>query len=256
MTGDHVIVNAEQRRAIKFIATANRGGSRPRGREINEWRLRPDPKPARQGELLQPEVSAVPEQRVRTGEPTALEKAMQNALGTHKPGAGSLFSAAVQKQLAGLDASQLLGLNSSALEAMKTAIGAGMMGEYKTIPGKPGRPAVYVQHPAEKFLAHLRRLGWVERDRRGRYGVTQLGHALLRAEGSVDSQDGESSVIVLEADDELAYVQVLGVIAECGDALILDAYLGTEQLVHILKHTNASRFMVGSKLSAKTTPRS
>lgn len=48
-----VIVDQEQRRAMKFIAVANRGGCRPTGREINQWRLAPEPKPARKGELLQ-----------------------------------------------------------------------------------------------------------------------------------------------------------------------------------------------------------
>lgn len=252
MTDDHLIVNTEQRRALEFIATANRGGARPRACEINEWRLQPDPKPARQGKLLEPAVLAVPDQRVRTGGPTAIEQMMKNVLGTDQSGISNLLSASVQKQLANLNTSQLMGLNLSAIGAIKGAITAGMIGEYKTIPGKPGRAAVYAPHrPSEKFLAHLRRLGWVERDQRGRYGVTQLGHALLRAEVSVDSENGEPSVVVLEADDELAYGQMLGVIAECGDALILDAYLGTQELMHILQHTKACRFIVGSKLSPK-----
>lgn len=53
--------------------------------------------------------------------------------------------------------------------------------EYEVIAAKPGRPAVYApDQPPEKFLAHLRRLGWVERNNSGRYGVTLLGEALLR----------------------------------------------------------------------------
>ncbi|MDP9092555.1 MAG: hypothetical protein M3N95_06315 [Actinomycetota bacterium] len=57
-------------------------------------------------------------------------------------------------------------------------------GEYKTIPGTPAKPAVYGRDKRpEKFLAHLRRLEWVERDAKGGYGVTLLGHALLRRTG-------------------------------------------------------------------------
>ncbi len=202
----------------------------------------PLPQPWSQGKLLEPEVPAVPERRVRVGGPVALGKL----------GVGTLFSDALQKQLIELNRSQLLGLNPSVLQAIEsiTRATAPMMGQYKVIPGKPGRPAAYgPERPPERFLAHLRRLGWIERDHRGRYAVTQLGHALLRAEASLESEDEESSVMVLEADDELAYGHVLGVIAECGAALILDAYLGTEELVHILKHTNACRFLVGNKLS-------
>lgn len=54
--------------------------------------------------------------------------------------------------------------------------------------------------------------------------------------------------MVLAADDELAYGRVMGVISECGDAFIMDAYLGTEEMMNIIKHSNASRFLVGDKL--------
>jgi hypothetical protein len=54
--------------------------------------------------------------------------------------------------------------------------------------------------------------------------------------------------MVLAAEDELAYGRVLGVISECGEALIMDGYLAPGELVHILKDSNASRFLVSSKL--------
>jgi hypothetical protein len=42
---------------------------------------------------------------------------------------------------------------------------------------------------------------------------------------------------------------VPGVISECGEAaLIMDGYLAPGELVHILKDSNASRFLVSSKL--------
>lgn len=235
-----MIVNDEQRRALEYVATVNRGGWRPTGREINEWRLRPDPKPARKGKLLEPGVPAVPERRVRVGGSGNLWGSSPSGLVIR-----NVLSQALQAQLHGLSSAQLFALNPSVFQAIRP-----LMGEYEIIPGKPGRPAVYgPDRPQEKFLAHLRRLGWIERDRRGRYAVTQLGHALLRAEASAGSEDEESSVMVLEADDELAYGQVLGVVAECGDALVVDAYLGTDQLAHLLKHTNACRFLVGRKLN-------
>ena len=54
--------------------------------------------------------------------------------------------------------------------------------------------------------------------------------------------------MVLAAEDELAYGRVLGIISECGEALIMDGYLAAEELVDILKDSNASRFLVSGKL--------
>lgn len=121
--------------------------------------------------------------------------------------------------------------------------------EYETISGKRGKPAVYgPEKPPERFLAHLDRLGWIERDAKRSYSVTLLGHALLRAEASA-SDDDDQPVMVLEAPDELAYSRVVGVIASCGDALIMDPYLGAEEFALISRHTTACRFLVGDKLS-------
>lgn len=243
-----MIVNDEQMRAMDFIAFANRGGYRPTGHEINEWRLRPDPRPARKGKLLEAGVPAVPERRVRVGGVSNFDRILGGAALSTLSGL-NLVGDSLAKQLSNINMAQLSGFNSAVLRAIQSA-GLAMPGvEYKTIPGKPGRPAVYgPDKPPEKFLAHLRRLGWIERDTKGGYGVSLLGHALIRSEAASDIGDDDSSVMVLAADDELAYGRVMGVIAECGDAFIMDAYLGTEELINILKHTGASRFLVGDKL--------
>ncbi len=229
-----MIVNEEQRRAMEFVAAANRGGYRPTGWEINQWRLAPEPKPARKGELLEPAVPAVPERRVRKG-PTALSALIANSL------PASIRSPA------------WLGINPTVLQGFADTIRIpNWLGdvEYEVIPGRPGRPAVYAPgKPPEKFLAHLRRLGWVERDGRGRYGVTLLGEALLKADAWEESDFEDSSVMVLAAGDQnLGYGQVLGRIADSGDALVVDGYLGTQELAHILEHTNATRFLISHKL--------
>lgn len=233
-SNDRVIVNDEQRRAMEFIAFVNRGGYRPTGGEVNEWRLRPEPKQGRRGRLLKAAVPAVPERRVRVAGSSAMD----------------LFLRGAAEQLGGIKAAQFAGLNLGVLRTIQASnLGLYAGAKYETIPGRPGTPAVYgPDKPPEKFLAHLRRLGWLERDARGGYGVTLLGHALLRSEASNELGDGDSSVMVLAADDELAYGRVMGVIAECGDALIMDAYLGTNELMNILKHTSATRFLVGDKL--------
>lgn len=232
-----MIVNDEQRRAMEFIAFANRGGYRPTGREVNEWRLRPEPRQRRRGKLLQAEVPAVPERRVRVGGSSQLDHLFEGVL--------SQFAGSKAAWLTGLD----LGFSRTFQSASWASVLAGPGVKYEIIPGKPGKPAVYgPDKPPEKFLAHLRRLGWVERDARGGYGVTLLGHALLRSESSSEPGDGDSSVMVLAADDELAYGRVMGIIAECEDALIVDAYLGSDELVAILKLTSATRFLVSDKL--------
>jgi hypothetical protein len=244
-----VIVKDEQRVVMQFIATANRGGYRPTGREVNEWRLRPDPRPRRRGKLLEAAVPEIPERRVRKG-PSRL---------------GALYAAGAladlkRNQAFANSALRAFGKNyMSTIKPTLDALGTGYLGtlrslglqaEYEIIPGRPGRPARYApDKPAEKFLGHLRRLNWIERDQRGRYGGTQLGHALLRAEAAADEDDEDTSVMVLTAEDELAYGRVLGVISECGEAMIVDAYLGAQELVHILKDSSASRFLVSSKLS-------
>lgn len=234
-----VIVNDEQRAVMEFIATANRGGYRPTGREVNEWRREPNPRPRRRGKLVDPGVPEIPERRVRKG-----LSPLQTVL-------GASWVEQIQKSYRSpLNAANLnyWSIIRPAVDALAPSyLGAA---DYNVIPGRPGRPARYApDKPPEKFLAHLRRLGWIERDPRGRYGVTQLGHALLRAEAATDGDGQDSPVMVLTAEDELAYGRVLGVISECGDALIVDAYLGTQQLVHILQHSSASRFLVGNKLA-------
>lgn len=229
-------MDEEQRRALEFISAANRGGYRPTGREVNEWRLRPVPTPAAKGRLLHPEVPGTPERRVRKGGSVF----DQWSRGIDWPGIArglhTLSSYADQIALP-------LYRNSGLLAA-----GIGL--EYETIPATPGKPAVYGPgKKAEKFLAHLRRLGWVDRDDRQRYAVTSLGHALLRSEVLEEREsDEEGGVMVLATNDDLAYGRVLGVIAECGDAYVVDGYLSAEELGHILRGSNACRFLVSTKL--------
>lgn len=243
-----MIVKDEQRAVLEFIATVNRGGYRPTGREVNEWRLRPDPRPRRRGKLLEAAVPEVPERRIRKG-PSRWE-AM----------AAAGIQAELKRNPAFLDSLNAFSRNymstiKPTFQALSTGYlsairNLGFEAEYEVVPGTPGRPARYApDKPAEKFLAHLRRLNWIERDQRGRYGVTQLGHALLRTEAAADDDDEDASVMVLTAEDELAYGRVLGVISECGEALIVDGYLDAQELVHILKDSSASRFLVSNKLN-------
>lgn len=234
---------------MEFIATANRGGYRPTGREVNEWRLRPNPRPQRRGKLLEPAIPEVPERRVPKG-PRLGAMAGAGILAELKKNQAildSTFNAFNKDYLRNLQPA-FDALSKSTLAAIRSL---GLEQEDEVIPGRPGKPARYApDKPVESFLAHLRRLNWIERDQRRRYGVTQLGYALLRAEAATNDEGEEESVIVLAAEDELAYGRVLGIISECGEALILDGYLDAQELVHILKDSTASRFLVNRKLGA------
>jgi hypothetical protein len=122
-------------------------------------------------DLGEPAVPGVPERRVQIGGQTALQA----------------IAASVWR---GMDTSALVSLSDSItsrlfMGAVDRVGWAGLAGtaEYEIVPGNPGKPAVYGPNKqAEKFLAHLRRLGWIERDVRGRYGLTLLGEALMKSD--------------------------------------------------------------------------
>lgn len=248
-----VILSPDQRRAMEFIAEVNRGGYRPSGREINQWRLQPEPKPLRKGRLMEREVPAVPDRRVRKrkGTPTGISAVMDTVLKAQRAADASSRQVpnSIGRALAGLNANR----DFSGLFNTGQFAGLGLFDgwEYETIPGKPGRPAIYAaDKPPEKFLAHLRRLGWIDRDTRNRYSVTKLGRALLAAEVTAGSDPQDSAVIVLAPEDQnLGYGQVLGRVSTCGDVLVADHYLGVQELMDLLEHTDASRFLVGPKMS-------
>ena len=247
-----MIVNPEQHRALEFIEAVNRGGYRPTGREVNQWRLQPDPKPLRKGNLLEPEVPAVPDRRVRKrqGNPTGIAAVVDNVLKSQRIGdvSSRQFTNSIAKMLAGLNPGRDFSahFNTGQFEGLGLFDGW----EYETIPGRSGKPAIYApDKPPEKFLAHLRRLGWVDRDARRRYSVTKLGRALLAAEAMAESDLQDPSVVVLAPEDQnLGYGQVLGRVSTCGDALVADQYLGVLELLDLLEHTDASRFLIGPNM--------
>lgn len=238
---------------MEFIAAVNRGGYRPTGREINQWRLHPESKPLRMGKLLKPEVPAVPSRRVRKRkrDATGVSAFMDSVLQHQNSGTAlsQPYLNSIAKAVTSLAAS---GMDYSSLGVTPPLAGLGLFDgwEYETIPSKPGRPAVYAaDKPPEKFLAHLRRLGWVDRDSRHRYSVTKLGQALLTTEALTESDLDDSSVVVLAPEDQkLGYGQVLGRISTCGDSFIADHYLGVHELMDLLEHTDASRFLIGPNL--------
>lgn len=238
-----MILTEEQKRILEYISAVNRGGWRPSGREVKEWRRNPGRIPARKGKLLEPAVPATPARRGRKIKAGLLDSITMNPVST-----------TTQEFLRSMSTIQLAGMHQSVLARAGISplsnVTSQLYGQYEMIPGEPGRPAVYgPDQPKEKFLRHLRRLGWVTRDAQKRYTVTPLGDALLRYEAAIESEEDDSAVTLLAADNELAYGHVLGHVAECGYALIVDAYLGAEQLDLMIRHTSARRFLIGMNLS-------
>lgn len=56
-------------------------------------------------------------------------------------------------------------------------------------------------------------------------------------------------LVVLDAEDPLAYGDLMGTIAEAGDCLVVDAYLRVDQMRDLIQHTSARRFLVGPKIT-------
>ncbi len=129
---------------MEFIAAVNRGGYRPTGREINQWRLQPEPKPLRKGKLLEPEIPREADRRVRKRkrDATGISALVDSLLKSQQVADASSrqYANSIARELAGLNRRDFSGLFNTGQFA-----GLGLFDEweYETIPGKPGKPAVY-----------------------------------------------------------------------------------------------------------------
>lgn len=132
---------------------------------------------------------------------------------------------------------------------------AGINGAYGGVRGALEWMRQMGMHPVgavdETFVGSLIRLRWLSRGVDQRLGVTPLGKALLRA--GQEAQESASEVVLLREDDQLAYGRLLGTIAETGDCLIVDPYLRADQLLALLSSTDATRFLIGAKVSKGET---
>lgn len=101
--------------------------------------------------------------------------------------------------------------------------------------------------PPEAIHETLSRLGWIARDQSGgnsRIGLTPLGRALLaHAETTPEPRD-EVLEVVLNSNDALAYPQLIGRLAGLGEGLLVDAYLGLQQLIDCVSSTRIRRYLV------------
>ncbi len=82
--------------------------------------------------------------------------------------------------------------------------------------------------------------------------LTGLGKALLKA-ALLDSGVSDTDVLVLAAQDTLAWGKLLGHISGLEACLIVDPYLKAPELSQIIEHTTAARILVGPNLKRLTS---
>lgn len=235
------IVDEGQHRALSFVVFANRGGNRPSERELMEWMTAPRPKPGRKGPLIKPARPA----KYRTVGGIYDNPTIRGFFDAASPlsnidlARGSLSSLAQVSEEWKKKTSSL----SSALAGIQ-----GVFGRRELV--EPEEPAEYGPDiPAESFVGHLVRLRWLEKDEQGGLGLTPLGRALLRSEDASESESDAYDVVVLDAQDELSYPNLVKRIAEAGDALLIDPYLRAEQLLSVRAWTSVSRVLISRNLA-------
>lgn len=232
---------------LDYIHEANEGGARPTGKQIKEWRKEPRRRPAQRGELIRAAVLGKPARRLYEPDSALGISAAASVAAALIP-----LAEAQSRMLSEVFRTYTGGLSTAALtHALSGFNGAGALaglgGTYRTIPGTPGTPAEYGPDvPREGFLDHLRRLGWVERDKAKTYALTELGKALLRRYHSQEATGDEDALFLGGEEGNVDYSRLIGRIAELGEAMVLDAYLGAEQVRDLLEHTQVTRFLVSS----------
>jgi hypothetical protein len=99
----------------------------------------------------------------------------------------------------------------------------------------------------EAAPGNLQDLGWAWVDGENNVWLTSLGRAVLRALDQQEVEGDEPFDVVLNAEDPLAYPQVISRVAMHKDALLVDPYFKLEHLLHVVHNTTASRLLTGPK---------
>ncbi|UOG23669.1 hypothetical protein MTX80_22875 (plasmid) [Gordonia amicalis] len=154
--------------------------------------------------------------------------------------------------LSALSAGSLFGTSESLSKMFET-----MVGDQSWLLGGPSvasflpRTHRELVKPAETTLEHLVRLTWLEEigpdespARPPALRLTKLGHALLRDRERENTDSEDVSVVVLKADDPLAYPQLVGQLANIGEGLLVDPYLKLNDLHRIVVSTGLTRLLV------------
>jgi hypothetical protein len=103
---------------------------------------------------------------------------------------------------------------------------------------------------AESPIDHLVRLHWIEATGEGGSAllrINRLGRALLLGAERSTETEPDLSVVVLGAEDPLAYPSLIGRLAGIEGGLLIDPFLGLEQLHELIQSTRISRMLVSDK---------
>lgn len=216
-------LNAEQHQLISFVAACNGQAYKPTVTEVDAWWRSPTPRPAkyRTERVEQPQFT-------RTS--TELLQQIRDDPATISP-----LTTIMQKALASLNKTYDPAF-TAALRASDTR-------------------QVLVED-AETPLDHLCRLGWLDRtesDEGARLAVSAIGRALLRDADQADSDapDVELATVQLDANDPLAYPQLVGMLASAGPGVLVDPYLGLEEFHDLVRQTQIKRFLISDSPRSK-----
>lgn len=212
------IFNDQQRDGLRYIEAANSGGYQPTAGEVNEWVLKRGRRPARRGPLIEP------------SKPSPMRVGLEQALAPQMR-----LGAALREQIDGIARVSMDRLLAQAREA-----GIFSYLDFTRTPARYG-PGT----PAESYVDHMIRLGWLGQGEAGGLLLAPLGKALLRDDTFNNGGGADAAVVILEAGSDLAYPQLIGHIADSGEAFVIDPYAMADHVWQLIEQTATSRVLIG-----------
>lgn len=213
------IITLEQHQVLAFVHACNRHGYAPTAEEIVNWLTSPAPLEAQYEKRKRQALSSL----AFGGD--ASKRIMQNL-------SFPAFDALTQAAMKSID--------MDALAQFARQISGDAL-THETVEVSPG----------ETPVDHLVRIGWLTEIPRGEsfsgLRVSDLGRALLADAEEGDAADEDDQVVVLGADDPLAYPTLIGQLSESGSGLLVDPYLQVDQLHHVVGRTEVDRILVSGK---------
>lgn len=211
------VLSDDQFRLLGFIAACNGSSFRPTAEQVMLWRDHPKPKAA----------------EYRTFQRRSpVDMAFESEQNTFTATLGKLrdTESALTKMLATMVTDKWSG--DTGLTTWLTNF------------GNTSRELV---KEAETPIDHLIRLTWVEEAKGdGGLRLTEIGRALLH-DHERETTDEDVSVVILEANDPMAYPKLVGQLANAGEGLLVDPYLKLEALSRIVVSTRLTRLLVSAK---------
>lgn len=99
----------------------------------------------------------------------------------------------------------------------------------------------------EGVLEWLVRLGWIRGTDKQTVRLTSLGEAVLRSLTEQATEPDAPVLTILESNDPMAYPMLVGMLAQRGEAMLVDPYFRLESLQHVLTLTEVTRLLIGKR---------